>query len=47
MPQYSPAFQARMLRRMVGPSAISANALAKEVGVHQPLLSRWLRECRN
>ena len=47
MPQYSPAFKSRMLRRLVGPSAVSANALAKEVGVHQPLLSRWLRESRN
>jgi len=36
-----------MLRRLVGPTAISASALAKEVGVHQPLLSRWLRESRN
>ena len=47
MPHYSLAFKSRMLRRLVGPSAISANALAKEVGVHQPLLSRWLRESRN
>ena len=47
MPQYSPAFKSRMLRRLVGPSAISANALAQEVGVNQPLLSRWLRESRN
>jgi transposase len=46
MPQYSPAFKSRMLRRLVGPSAISANALAQEVGVNQPLLSRWLRESR-
>lgn len=46
MPQYSPAFKSRMLRRLIGPSAISANALAQEVGVHQPLLSRWLRESR-
>jgi len=36
-----------MLRRLVGPSAISAIALAQEVGVNQPLLSRWLRESRN
>jgi len=36
-----------MLRRLVGPSALSANALAREVGVNQPLLSRWLRESRN
>ncbi len=47
MPQYSPAFKSRMLRRLMGPSAVSANALAREVGVHQPLLSRWLRESRN
>ena len=46
MPQYSPAFKSRMLRRLVGPSAMSANALAQEVGVNQPLLSRWLRESR-
>jgi transposase-like protein len=47
MPQYSPAFKNRMLRRLIGPSAMSANALAHEVGVGQPLLSRWLRESRN
>ena len=46
MPQYSPAFKSRMLRRLIGPSAMSANALAQEVGVGQPLLSRWLRESR-
>ena len=47
MPQYSPAFKSRMLRRLIGPSAMSANALANEVGVGQELLSRWLRESRN
>jgi transposase len=47
MPQYSPAFKNRMLRRLIGPSAMSANALAHEVGVGQSLLSRWLRESRN
>jgi transposase len=46
MAEYSPAFKSRMLRRLIGPAAVSANALAKEVGVHQPLLSRWLRESR-
>lgn len=46
MPQYSPAFKSRMLRRLIGSSAVSANALAQEVGVGQPLLSRWLRESR-
>jgi transposase len=47
MPQYSPAFKTRMLRRLIGPSAMSANALAQEVGVGQTVLSRWLRESRN
>ncbi len=44
MPQYSPAFKSRMLRRLVGPSAMSATALAQEVGVNQTVLSRWLRD---
>ncbi len=33
-----------MVRRMIGPNAVSANALEQEVGVPQPTLSRWLRE---
>lgn len=44
MTVYSEAFRRRMVERMSGPRAISACALAKEVGVHQPTLSRWLRE---
>ena len=44
MVEYSAAFRARMVQRMTGPRAVSANALSKEVGVHQPTLSRWLRE---
>ncbi len=43
MPVYSAGFKSRMLRRLVGPQAISANALAQEVGVPQASLSRWLR----
>jgi transposase len=31
---------------MIGPPAISATQLAREVGVHQPTLSRWLREVK-
>jgi transposase len=31
---------------MIGPPAISATQLAREVGVHQPTLSRWLREAK-
>jgi hypothetical protein len=33
-----------MLHRMLGPSRMSANALAQEVGVAQTVLSRWRRE---
>ena len=33
-----------MVRRMVGPSAVSASRLEDETGIPQPTLSRWLRE---
>jgi transposase len=36
-----------MLGRLMGPGAISANALSQEVGVAQESLSRWLRQSRN
>ena len=42
--QYTETFKARMVRRMLGPKAVSANALSEEVGIAQPTLSRWLRE---
>ena len=45
--QYSEAFKHRMVRRLVGPSARSANAVATEVGVSQESLSRWLRAAGN
>lgn len=35
-----------MVQRMMGPRAMSASALSADVGVHQPTLSRWLREAR-
>lgn len=47
MRQYSDVFRSRMVERMVGPGAVSANALALEVGVSQNSLSRWLREARS
>jgi transposase-like protein len=46
MPPYSAKFRAKMIRQMTGPRARSATALAKEVGITQPTLSRWLREAR-
>jgi transposase len=42
--QYSQGFKSKMVQRMVGPAAISANRLAREVGVGQPTLSKWLRQ---
>lgn len=44
MSSYSSSFKERMVSRMSGPNAISAHALAGEVGIGQPTLSRWLRE---
>ena len=42
MKAYTTAFKARLLQRLVGPRASSANRLAREVGVSQVTLSRWL-----
>ncbi len=46
MANYTSGFKARMIKRMAGPEAISANALSGDVGVSQGTLSRWLREAR-
>lgn len=43
---YSDKFKNRMITRMLGPGAPSAGVIAKEVGVSQPTLSRWLREAK-
>ena len=42
--EYTDTFRARMVRRMLGPKAVTATALAEETGISQPTLSRWLRE---
>lgn len=42
--QHSQGFKARMVQRMSGREGVSASALAREVGIGQPTLSRWLRE---
>ena len=41
---YSEKFREKMVAKLTGPEAWSANALSKEVGVSQNTLSRWLRE---
>jgi hypothetical protein len=42
MMEYADSVKARMVRRMVGPDAMSANSLATETGISQATLSRWL-----
>lgn len=46
MKPYTEAFKSRMIRRLVGPTASSANAVAAEIGVSQATLSRWLAGAR-
>ena len=41
---YSAAFRNRMVKRLLGPNAMSATALGQETGLHQATLSRWLKE---
>lgn len=43
---YSAAFRTKMVQRLVGPKAVSANQLSQEVGIHQSTLSRWLRDAQ-
>ena len=40
--EYADSVKARMVRRLVGPDAVSANSLATETGISQATLSRWL-----
>lgn len=40
---YTEAFKAQMVRRMMGPEAVTATSLAKKVGVSQPTLSKWAK----
>jgi transposase-like protein len=47
MVYYSTAFKDRLVRRLIGPQAVSANRLAAEVGVPQATLSRWLVAARS
>ena len=44
--QYSEEFKEQMVRKMTGPSKMSANRLSQECGVRQPTLSKWLREAK-
>lgn len=42
--EYAVGFKARMIQRLAEPDAISAAALAEEIGVAQSTLSRWKRQ---
>jgi transposase-like protein len=44
MGEYTQGFRAAMVRRMIGPGAVSATGLHVETGVAQSTLSRWLRD---
>lgn len=41
---YSEELKKKVLARLVGPYAITATALSKEVGISQSTLSRWLKD---
>jgi transposase-like protein len=43
MQPYTESMKARMIKRLTGPNAMTASALADETGIPQPTLSRWLR----
>lgn len=43
MKTYSDSFKRKMVQRLLLPNAPTATALAQEVGVPQPTLSRWVR----
>jgi transposase-like protein len=44
MAKYSEKFRAQMVKRMLGPSGMTANQLSSKVGVSQSTLSKWLRD---
>src|SRR5678816_3837237 len=44
---YSVTFKQRMVQRLTGKKAVSASQLARETGVRQQNLSRWLEQARS
>lgn len=41
---YPAGFRSRLVQRMLEPDPVSACELARETGIHQTTLSRWLRD---
>ncbi len=46
MTEYSEAFKANMVKKMLLPGGPTATALSATTGISQPTLSRWLRDAR-
>jgi len=44
---YSIAFKRKMVTRLIGKDALSANELSRQSGISQGTLSVWLKEARN
>lgn len=44
---FSVAFKRKMVQRLTGNNAVSASQLARETGIRQQNLSRWLQEARS
>ena len=44
---YSIAFKQKMVERLTGKHAVNSSQLAREIGVRQQNLSRWLHEARS
>src|SRR5947207_7542717 len=44
---FSVAFKQKMVQRLTGNNAVSASQLARETGLRQQNLSRWLQEARS
>lgn len=44
---FSVAFKQKMVQRLTGKNAVSASQVAREMGVRQQNLSRWLQEARS
>jgi transposase len=45
--QFSVTFKQKMVQRLTGKNAMSASQLARETGLRQQNLSRWLQEARS
>ena len=44
---YSSAFKQKMVERLTGKNAVNPSQLAREIGIRQQNLSRWLHEARS